>query len=134
MSNNWWAQKLGAQQPAPRQEMPKPMSQQPMSLMPGVMPNQPTNYGQPQAPQMVLPSTGAVTNCPSCRSKNYMKVGSQVTQGGAVDAWRCYDCGYPKVQSGTGIGGVSTPSAGPTQAAIQVPTGGWNPTTIIGHI
>ena len=63
-----------------------------------------------------------------------MKVGSQVTQAGSVDAWRCYDCGYPLTQTGTGIAGVNAPSAGPTQAAVQVPTGGWNPTTIIGKL
>lgn len=124
MSNNWWANKLGQAQPQPRQEMPLPASQVPMARAPQPAPAQST----------YLPSTGATSNCPSCRSKNYMKVGSQVTQSGAVDAWRCYDCGYPKVQSGTGIGGVSAPSAGPTQAAVQVPTGGWNPQTIIGHI
>lgn len=127
MSNNWWAQKLGGtSQPVaqPRQEMPLPPSQIPMSRMPQAPIQQPA----------LLPSSGASTHCPSCRSNNYMKVGAQVTQGGAVDAWRCYDCGYPVVQRGSGMSGISAPSAGPTQAAVQVPTGGWNPTTIIGHI
>lgn len=124
MSNNWWASKLGQAQPQQRQEMPLPASQIPMARAPQPAPQQ----------SAFLPSNGASSSCPSCRSKNYMKVGSQVTASGSVDAWRCYDCGYPLVQRGSGIGGVSTPSAGPTQAAVQVPTGGWNPTTIIGHI
>lgn len=138
MSNNWWANKLGTQQPAPRQEMPLPPSQIPMTPMPGTATpftgNNPYANQTTSGQQPYLPSSGNATSCPSCRSKNYMKVGSQVTQGGAVDAWRCYDCGYPKVQTGTGIAGVNAPSAGPTQAAIQVPTGGWNPTTIIGKL
>ena len=121
MSNNWWATKLGQpQQPQPRQEMPLPASQVPMARMPQAAPNQPATY---------LPSSW-----PSCRSKNYMKVGSQVTANGSVDAWRCYDCGYPLTQTGTGLAGVNAPSAGPTQAAFQVPTGGFNPTTIIGKL
>lgn len=126
MSNNWWATKLGQpQQAQPRQEMPLPASQVPMARMPQSTNPQPTTF---------LPSSGNASNCPSCRSKNYMKVGSQVTSSGAVDAWRCYDCGYPLTQTGTGIAGVSAPSAGPTQAAVQVPTGGFNPTTIIGKL
>jgi hypothetical protein len=125
MSNNWWSNKLGTQQPAQRVEMPTAPSQQPMAKVPQSTNTQTTTF---------LPSNGNSTSCPSCRSKNYMKVGSQVTQSGAVDAWRCYDCGYPLTQTGTGIAGANVPSAGPTQAAIQVPTGGFNPTTIFGHM
>jgi hypothetical protein len=35
---------------------------------------------------------------------------------------------------GTGIVGQGGQSSGPVQAATQVPTGGFNPQTIIGHI
>jgi hypothetical protein len=119
MSNNWWANKLGQQQAQPRQEMPAAPSQIPMARMP-----QPV-----QQPATFLPSSGGVSTCPSCRSKNYMKVGSQVTATGAVDAWRCYDCGYPIVQRGSGMSGISAPASGPTQAAIQVPTAGWQGAT-----
>jgi hypothetical protein len=50
---------------------------------------------------------------------------------------RCYDCGYPIQQSGSGVGrGIQSgqPSGGPAAPARQVATGGFNPTTIIGHI
>jgi hypothetical protein len=49
---------------------------------------------------------------------------------------RCYDCGYPKVQAGSRHGGASSApsSGGPATPARQVATGGFNPTTIIGHL
>jgi hypothetical protein len=127
MATNWFADKLGTPQPQARQEMPLPPSQIPMARAP---------QAQPQQPQIDrnLGSMNEASRCPECRSGNYMKVGSQITANGSVDAWRCYDCGYPKIQQGSGGRGVSVPSQGPTQAAIQVPTGGWNPTTIIGHL
>jgi len=127
MTSNWFAGKLGAA-PVEQQRpsnMPTAPSQRPMTMAP-----------QAQPPQMDrnLGSMANTGRCPECRSGNYMKVGSQVTDRGSVDAWRCYDCGYPKIQQGSGARGVSVPSQGPTQAAVQVPTGGWNPTTIIGHL
>jgi hypothetical protein len=45
---------------------------------------------------------------------------------------RCFDCGYPKVQSGTGVG--ATQSDAPAKKATQVPTQGYSPTTIVGRI
>ena len=110
MSNNWWANKLGGQ---------------------------PSNTFQtpPPAPRPVQQPTPPVENirvserCPGCGSQNY---------GGATpeSRKRCYDCGYPIVQSGTGMRGVNTgqSAAGPAQPAKQVSTGGYNPTTIIGKI
>jgi len=46
---------------------------------------------------------------------------------------RCYDCGYPLVQQGSGIGTTSS-SNGPAQPARQAEGGGWNPGTIVGKI
>jgi len=111
MSSNWWANKLGTT-PAPRPEA---------TQLP-----QPT-YQQPQQPQYTPPV--ASNNCPGCGSGNYSAAG-----GGRA---RCYDCGYPIQQSGSGMGKgiVSGPQpTGPVQAAVQVETGGWNPTTIIGKL
>lgn len=125
MSNSWWANKLGQQQPRPADLPPMPPSQQPM-----------TRYTPPTPQQPNLPpSSAGPTQCPGCRGNNYAKIGQQVTASGAVPTYRCYDCGYPLVQSGSGLGGAnSAPSQGPTQAAKQVPTGGWNPTTIVDRI
>ena len=120
-SQNWWANKLGAQPAAPQHQGPswiRPM-QQPQ---PNLIPN-----GQNNSTPPVVASP--IERCPGCGSGNY---------GGATPEARkrCYDCGYPLVQSGSGLGkGINGPKAeGPTQAAKQVQPGGWNPTTIIGKL
>jgi hypothetical protein len=119
MSSNWWANKLGT--PAPQQ----PQRQ-------GVVQPQPATYAQ--SPQPQYPPTQQMTpqaeRCPGCGSNNY---------GGATpeSRKRCYDCGYPIVQSGSGMGkGIVSGqgSAGPAQASRQVQSGGWNPGVIIGKI
>jgi len=123
MSNtDWFARKLNApQQPAP--VMPQVPMAQP----------QPATYAQPQQPQYP-PSqqmTPQASRCPGCGSGNY---------GGATPEARkrCYDCGYPISQSGSGVGtgivGQGGQASGPAQPARQVQGGGFNPTTIIGHI
>lgn len=125
MSNNWWANKLGApQQPA--------QPQQPMAPVPqNYTPQQPSYPPQPAPTQYYPPSQNIATTprCPGCGSGNYA--------GGENSRARCYDCGYPIQQSGSGVGKgiVGGPQAsGPPQAARQVASGGFNPQTIIGHI
>lgn len=118
-SSSWWANKLAAQVPQgrPDNSPPMPPSQQPMTVAP------PATVRQPNLP----PSSSQVSSCPECRSTNYGSV-----EGAKA---RCYDCGYPIRQSGSGMGkGISVPMEGPTQAAIQVETGGWNPQGIIGKL
>lgn len=123
MTNNadWWAKKLG-NPPAPAPVMPQVPMAQPM----------PATYQQPPQPQ--YPPTVQVTpqaeRCPGCGSGNY---------GGATPEARkrCYDCGYPLVQSGSGMGrGIvgQGGTASAAQPARQVETGGFNPQTIIGKI
>lgn len=115
-SNNWWAKKLGTPEPqaAPRYVAP-----------------QPATYAQPSQPQ--YPPTQQVSppapRCPGCGSGNY--------GGTAETRARCYDCGYPIQQSGSGMGrGIigQGEASGPAQPARQIQTGGWNPNTIIGKI
>lgn len=115
MSQDWWSKKLTGQPPSY-----PPVS--PPSVQPPVQPQQPI------VQQPILPQSAQVNSrCPGCGSGNY---------GGSTPESRprCYDCGYPITQSGTGIPGVSTGQGGPVQATKQVPTGGWNPTTIIGKV
>jgi hypothetical protein len=122
MSNaDWWVRKMTPAEPRP--VMPQVPLAQP----------QPATYVQPQAPQ--YPPTQQIRpmadRCPSCGSGNY---------GGATpeSRKRCYDCGYPIQQSGSGVGqgiiGQGGQSSGPAQPARQVQSGGFNPQTIIGHI
>lgn len=126
-SNNWWADKLGT----PRQPQAMPPTQMPQQ--PVYQPQQPTYQPQPPVQQGAprLPQSAVNAQwCPGCGSGNY---GSSPLA--PESRARCYDCGYPITQSGSGAAGVNQGQAsGPTQAAKQVPTGGWNPTTIIGKI
>jgi hypothetical protein len=115
--SNWWANKVSQQAPVTQQQsQPAPRPYQP--------PTQPQNY--PPVQQQVPMGD----RCPGCGSGNY---------GGATPEARkrCYDCGYPIQQSGTGVGkGVvgGQPNGGLATPARQVATGGYNPQTIIGHI
>ena len=124
-SNDWWAKRLNtpAQQPP---FMPQAPSQMPMQPAPSPAQQQPM---QPQtsAPATRVPASAAASRCPGCGSGNY---------GGATPETRprCYDCGYPITQTGTGMPGVNAPNSGPTQASRQVSTGGWNPKTIVDRI
>ena len=123
-SSNWWAQKLGSPAPAPR-----PAVQQPPVYVPPAPPAAPPPSVNPPRPPGGADPQG---RCPSCGSGNYVATGSIVTMNGSVPSMRCYDCGYPITQSGTGISGIA-PNA-PAGKAIQIPNGGWNPGTIIGHL
>ena len=64
-------------------------------------------------------------HCPACVSTNYMAApGTQFK--------RCFDCGYPVVQAGTGVGGAA--SDGTVHKATQVAGSGFNPTVIVGRV
>lgn len=108
MSNaDWWAKQLGT--PTPRQvnlpPAPPQVAYQPPSRLPA--------------------SARQDTGCPGCGSGNYGGTGETRA--------RCYDCGYPITQSGSGVGTVSA-SNGPATPARQAQGGGFNPTTIVGNI
>lgn len=135
MSNaDWYARRLNA---------PKP--NQPTT--PPTRPSDPVPYARPQAPGIQQPNVQAsydpatdqvVTRaqssrnserCPECMSGNYMApTGTQRK--------RCYDCGYPIQQSGSGIiatggsssGGAATPAKQPAMG------NGFQPTTIVDRI
>lgn len=121
MSNDWWSRKMGV--PATPQATPQQYVQQPQA--PVQPQQQPQNY---PVVQQTMPLT---ERCPGCGSGNY---------GGATpeSRKRCYDCGYPIQQSGSGLGnGISGQggTGGPAQPSKQLNTGNnFNPQTIIGHI
>ena len=125
MSNgaDWFARKLGTPIPPaqPPQQAPQYVAPQPATYVPSQ---------QPQYPPTVQ-ATPQAERCPNCHSGNYGSFTPEARK-------RCYDCGYPLQQSGsgggTGIIGQGGQAAGPATPAIQVETGGWNPQGIIGHI
>lgn len=127
MSNsNWWANKLGTAAPA--------SATPPTQLPPGNVyrapqqnPNVQVSY-DPNQDQLVTRAQSARNpeNCPGCMSGNYMApVGTQRK--------RCYDCGYPIVQAGTGVGGTGQ-GGSPIAAKQPSQSGGFNPTVIVDRI
>jgi len=119
MSNSWWSNKLGTQgATTPNldvyQAPATPQQQRPVSTPPV----------QQQVPRG--------ERCPECGSGNY---------GGATAEARkrCYDCGYPIVQSASGLGkGIvgngGSPSGSPVPTQQLSTSNNFNPQTIIGKI
>ena len=123
MSNsNWWANKLGAQAPAPQPRPvnnPMPPSQQPM-----------TQYTPPQQNPNISKAQSAnqTASCPECGSGNYMQIQNATP--------RCYDCGYPLSQSGSRYGNLQGAhvEGSAKQATGNDVASNWNPQGIIGRI
>lgn len=127
-SNDWWSKKLGAPS-TPRQATPPtgPASNVPYTF-PKQQPNVQVGY-DPNADQLVTKAVSAKRTdvCPNCSSGNYF-----APQG--TQRMRCYDCGYPVVQAGSGAG-MPSGSGGPTTPAKQVGQGGgFNPNVIVDRI
>ena len=117
--SDWWSKKLGTN------TNPQSTPYLPQSTPPVVQPAQPTvtSTGN-RLPESAMNSQ----RCPHCGSGNYGK-SSPDTRA------RCYDCGYPIQQSGTGSPGVRLPSTGAAEPTKQLSTNNnFNPTTIIGKI
>ena len=130
MSNNdWWSKRLGTNA-TPRQAMPPTGPATPVPYVsPAQQPNVKVGY-DPDTDQLVTKAQSArrADTCPECGSGNYF-----APQG--TQRMRCYDCGYPIQQTGSGISGTGGSSSGPTQKAIQRgQSGGFNPTTIVDRI
>lgn len=129
MANDWWEKKLGTNTPN--------QSSFPLTAPPSGNQVHVPQYDQgqrvaydPQQDQLVTRAQSSRLNdrCPGCMSGNYFApTGTNMK--------RCYDCGYPIIQSGTGAGMPGGASAGPTKPAIQ-PTSGnnFNPSVIVGRI
>ena len=129
MSNSWWANKMG--NPAPRPSTPPTqMPAQPAGYAPTTYP---PKFMQPVSPEETaghrLPASAtSPERCPNCASGNY---GRTTPESRA----RCYDCGYPITQSGTGMPGVRIPSSTNTVAATQISTANnFNPNVIVDRI
>lgn len=116
MSTNWWADKLGTT-PAPSVPTPPTTSTyapQPVSTPPV----EPSRTVRAQ-------SSRETESCPNCFGGNYMSnVGARK---------RCYDCGYPLIQSGSGASSISSGAAA-TPAKQRGQEGGYNPTIIVGRV
>jgi hypothetical protein len=125
-NNNWWAKKLGttpSTQNTPPTSPPAPNVYRP----PNQTPNVQVSY-DPQQDQLVTRAQSARDSerCPGCMSGNYMAPPGTQRK-------RCYDCGYPIVQAGSGVGGTGQGGA-PIPAKQPSQSGGFNPTTIVDRI
>jgi hypothetical protein len=143
--SNWWADKLGTpRQPQQQPQQPRLPEQQVPVVQPGMTPQYPgytPNQGYPPVTQQptynpelaghTLPASATdASRCPNCSSGNYGKMPSMPEAKA-----RCYDCGYPIQQSGSGMPGVRVPTNGNTQAAKQLSTqNNFNPGTIVDRI
>lgn len=127
MTTDWWSRRLGGNG--------TPASSVPPATPPSAVPYQP--YPQQQSPQvsydqqndqLVTKAQSARRNdrCPECSSGNYF-----APQG--TQRMRCYDCGYPLMQSGSG-GGIPSDSSAAATPARQVTGSGFNPTVIVDRI
>ena len=126
-SSDWWANKLGGN---PSQSGTPPVAPpRPQVYVPQTTQNTRVAY-DPQQDQLVTKAQSAreVMRCPGCNSGNYMAPNG-------TNLKRCYDCGYPLVQAGTGAGMPGGSSGGPTIAAKQPSQGGgFQPNVIVDRI
>jgi len=127
MSSDWYARKLNGNVPNQLPSLP------PTQLVPAAPPFNPQ---QPQDAPRVPTNSSVASRCPGCGSGNYGGVVPEGSMSGMAARAKCYDCGYPIVQSGSGVGkGISQPGGGPATPAKQISTANnWNPQGIIGHI
>ena len=89
-----------------------------------VLPSTHVVPSQPHAqPQTKAQSARLTDTCPGCFGDNYFRPSPN-------SGYRCYDCGYPLVQSGSGVSTVN--DDGPTRPARQVQTAGFNPVPMNG--
>lgn len=119
----WWQRTVMV--PAP------PAPPTPAPVAPQVPDQQPTDVDPQESmrrTQWAKETSGA---CPSCGSDNYSRHPEAPTARP-----RCFDCGYPITQTGSGPA-VQGDAAGPVRAARQIPearTNSFNPRNIIHHM
>ncbi|MFK0015783.1 hypothetical protein [Streptomyces sp. NPDC091027] len=121
--NNFWNKHLGSAPQAPTYQPPAPMYQ----------PAPPQQYQQPE--QQAQPPRQAIHAqdpgvCPLCASGNYFAPPMGVDSRAGK---RCYDCGYPKVQSTSGLTGSSEGKATPARQTAANKSGGFS-MTVVGRI
>jgi hypothetical protein len=129
MANDFWAKKLGTP-PATQQGLPPSYPPRPTQPHVPQYAQSPQVSYDPAQDQLVsrAQSSRMHDKCPGCYSGNYFApTGTQLK--------RCYDCGYPIVQSGTGAGMPGGSAGGPSTPSRQVSTANnFNPTVIVDRI
>lgn len=73
---------------------------------------------QPQEPQHDFSKAMHLkrsSNCPQCGSGDYMTLGQVSSRSGSFEHKRCFACGYPAVQSMSGMASISNKPGQPTK-------------------
>lgn len=126
-TNDWWAKKLGTGQ-TPRQAPPVAPNPQVPYIPQVQQPNVQVEYdAETDRLTSRARSKNLVERCPECNSGNYF-----APQG--TQRMRCYDCGYPVMQSASGGGMPSGSSGGNVQKTKQVASTGFNPNIIVDRV
>jgi len=126
MSNkSWWDNKLSGRVPISDSPPTSPAANVPYRFPSPQQPNVQVAY-DPATDQLVSKAISArdQERCPNCMSGNYM-----APQG--TQRKRCYECGYPIIQQGSG----ASTGSGPVQASKQASQGGgFQPNVIVGRV
>lgn len=111
----------------PRQEPVETVAVQPVGMGDDI------DSARAQKLSRLAPSSTKTARCPACDSGNYITFGTTQVAGKATS--RCYDCGYPVVQSSSGDTLPSTGGEGkPTRSAKQLAPAGYHPEVIVDRI
>ena len=147
--SDWWAKKLGAGTPGkvgitvPPRHPAAPAAPAPnVNVPPGyrLVPVESSGPGQapdhdPTFNEIVREGAEYVTTkaksvdtspCPECGGGNYFARGNA--------AAHCFDCGYPALQTGSGMGIPGVKASGGSQPARQIEGPGFQGHTIIGRV
>ncbi|MCZ0981892.1 hypothetical protein O1L60_31270 [Streptomyces diastatochromogenes] len=117
--SNFWNKHLGA--PAPAYQPPAPTYQQPATQ------HQPQHEQPAPAPRQAAHARNSEM-CPECGGSNYFAVPTEPRAGK-----RCYECGYPKLHSTSGLNIKSEGQATPARQTAANKHGGFS-MTIVGRL
>jgi ribosomal protein S27AE len=126
--SDWWSKKLSGgssrETSVPPTQLPGRTAYHPYPQAPNPQIAYDANHDQTTVRAM---SSRTHDRCPQCMSGNYM-----APPGGG--RMRCYECGYPIVQSGSGAGMPSDASGPATPARQTDQGGGFQPNVIVDRI
>lgn len=117
--SNFWNKHLGA--PVPAYQPPVPTYQQ-------SAPQHQPQYDQPAPPPRQATHARNSEMCPECGGGNYFAIPAEPRAGK-----RCYECGYPKLHSTSGLTIKSEGKASPARQTVANKQGGFS-MTVVGRL
>jgi hypothetical protein len=124
--SNFWSKHLGGV--APAYQPPAPTYQQPAP--PQQYQQEPQQaYEEPVAVPRQAMHARETGLCPGCESSNYFASPTDPRTGK-----RCYDCGYPKIQSTSGLKMKSEGAATPARQTAENKNSSFHARHVVGRI